>query len=100
MEGQYPRFIRNIGAIAMGATTCEWILEYEELIENPNKWPCDMPTWVFTHRSLPTVNNADIRFVQGKVAPFHEKMVEEAGGKMSTFSEAVIWSVSFTTKGC
>ncbi len=81
MEDQYPRFISDIGAVAMGATTYEWILEHEEFIENPDKWPYDMPTWIFTHRSLPTIEDADIRFVQGEVAPVHEKMVKEADGK-------------------
>ncbi|MCW9705568.1 dihydrofolate reductase family protein [Fodinibius salsisoli] len=81
MEGQYPQFISQVGAIAMGSTTYEWILEYENLSENPDKWPYDMPTWVFSRRNLPAVEGADIRFVQGEVAPVHEKMVEEADGK-------------------
>jgi dihydrofolate reductase len=36
---------------------------------------------VFSHRELPTVDGADIRFVQGDVAPVHAKMAEVAGGK-------------------
>lgn len=37
--------------------------------------------WVFTHRELPGVPGADVRFVQGDVAPEHAEMVREADGR-------------------
>src|SRR5919204_157942 len=40
----YGDFIAEVGAIAMGSTTYEWILDHVE------EWPYDMPCWVFTHR--------------------------------------------------
>lgn len=55
MKDHYPRFIRVVGASAMGATTYEWILEHKNKLENPEKWPYDIPTWVLTHRNLPFV---------------------------------------------
>ncbi len=81
MKDHYPRFIREIGASAMGATTYEWILKHENLLENPEKWPYDIPTWVFTHRKLPVVEGADIRFAEGDVASFHTEMAEVANDK-------------------
>jgi dihydrofolate reductase len=36
---------------------------------------------VFTHRDLPAIPNADIRFVQGDVKPVHDEMTAVAGGK-------------------
>lgn len=81
MKDQYPRFIREVGASAMGATTYEWILEHENMLEQPEKWPYDIPTWVFTHQDLPAVEGADIRFTEGDVAPVHADMVEAADGK-------------------
>ena len=36
---------------------------------------------MFTTRSLPGVDGADIRFVRGDVRPVHQQMVEAAGGK-------------------
>lgn len=81
MRDHYPRFIAEVGALAMGATTYTWILEHERMLENPQKWPYTLPTWVFTHRKLPAVPGADIRFVQGDVQPVHERMVAVAGGK-------------------
>ena len=77
-------FFGEIGAMAMGATTYEWVFAHERLDERPEKWAewyGDTPTWVFTHRELPTVSGADIRFVEGNVVPVHAAMVEAAGGR-------------------
>jgi dihydrofolate reductase len=70
--------------MAMGATTYEWALEHEKLLEDPAKWHefyGDIPCWVFTHRELPAIPNADVRFVKGPVRPVHEEMTAAAGGK-------------------
>ena len=72
----YDDFIENIGAICMGATTYEWVLEH-----NDGPWPYTMPSWVFTHRDLKPVDDGDIRFAQGDVAPVHAKMAAAADGK-------------------
>lgn len=85
LEGEgnsdYPDFIRQVGAVAMGSTTYEWILDHEKLLEpgNTKSWPYEQPTWVFTSRSLPTVPGADIRFVRGDVRPVHREMAAAAG---------------------
>lgn len=79
----YPTFIREIGALAMGSTTYEWMLRH--LVgpgaDRPQPWPYQQATWVFTTRALPRVPGADIRFVRGDVRPVHEAMVAAAGGK-------------------
>lgn len=79
MKDHYPRFIEQVGALAMGSTTYEWVLEQEELLENPHKWPYEGPCWVFSTRDLPAVEGADIRFVRGDVAPVHAEMAAVAG---------------------
>src|SRR5687768_15233818 len=86
LEGEgnqdYPEFIRDVGAVAMGSTTYEWILNYEKLLEDDGKrWPYEQPTWIFTTRKLPAVPGADIRFVRGDVRPVHDEMTREAAGK-------------------
>ncbi|HRX85060.1 MAG TPA: dihydrofolate reductase family protein [Phycisphaerae bacterium] len=81
MQNHYPRFIAQVGALAMGATTYEWILRHERMLENPQNWPYTLPTWVFTHRQLPAVPGADIRFAEGDVRPIHEQMSAVARGK-------------------
>jgi dihydrofolate reductase len=79
----YADFIADVGALAMGSTTYEWILEHEFGGKDPadGKWPYDIPCWVFAHRELPAVPNAAITFVSGDVAPVHEQMVAAAGGR-------------------
>jgi len=82
-ESQWEAFIGAIGAMAMGATTYEWAIEHDKLLENPGKWHeyyGDIPCWVFTHRDLPAIPNADIRFVKGPVRPIHEQMTAAAAG--------------------
>jgi dihydrofolate reductase len=79
----YGAFIADVGSIAMGSTTYEWILDHEfsgkDIAEW--KWPYDIRGWVFTHRRLPVVPDAAIEFVSGAVAPVHEKLVEAAGNR-------------------
>ena len=81
VEDDYSRFIEQVGAIAMGSTTYEWIVEHENLLEDSEKWPYEVPAWVFSSRELPMVDGANIRFVQGDVSPIHDEMVEAADGK-------------------
>lgn len=80
-ETSYPGFIREVGALAMGSATYEWLLRHVVGAEPPQPWPYDQPTWVFTTRSLPGVPGADIRFVQGDVRPVHAAMAEAAAGR-------------------
>jgi dihydrofolate reductase len=79
----YPEFIREVGALAMGSATYEWILRYESRAGAPgaSPWPYEQPAWVFSTRALPTVPGAAIRFVSGDVRPVHREMVAAAGAK-------------------
>src|ERR671935_3244354 len=72
----YDDFIPCVGAIAMGATTYEWILDHRK---DPAKWPYDVPCWVFTHRQLPVVPDARIELTSASIATVHEQMVAAAG---------------------
>jgi dihydrofolate reductase len=77
-------FLAQVGAFAMGATTYEWMLDHEKMLNEPQKWQESyggIPCWVFTHRSLPVVPGADITFVSGDVRPVHEAMAAAAGEK-------------------
>ena len=77
---EYPAFIAEVGALAMGSTTYEWILDHENLLETGAAWPYEQPTWVFSSRELPAVLG-DLRFVRGDVAAVHAEMVEAAAGR-------------------
>ncbi|HSG72831.1 MAG TPA: dihydrofolate reductase family protein [Planctomycetaceae bacterium] len=79
----YTEFIREVGAIAMGARTYEWILRHLEVSDGdqPQPWPYTQPVWVFTSRELPKIDGAVIHFVRGDVGPVHRQMAEAAEGK-------------------
>ncbi|MDA1359164.1 dihydrofolate reductase family protein [Glycomyces luteolus] len=78
---EFGEFLAGVGAICMGSTTYEWILEYEHPLDNPDKWAYESPCWVFTSRDLPAVPGKDIRFASGDVAAVHAEMAEVAGDK-------------------
>jgi dihydrofolate reductase len=86
-DGQPDRFgtfFAQVGAMAMGATTYQWVLDHERLLDNPDKWRsyyAEVPCWVFTHRQLPAIPGARLSFVQGDVGPVHAAMVQAAGGR-------------------
>ncbi len=82
-ETSYPAFIREVGALAMGSATYEWMLRHvlEPGASHPGPWPYAQPAWVFTSRTLRPVPGADIRFVRGDVRPVHQEMAAAAGGK-------------------
>jgi dihydrofolate reductase len=77
----YGEFIAGVGAMAMGSTTYEWILDHEVAGKARREWmwPYDIPCWVFTHRQLPVVPDARIEFTSADVATVHGEMVSAAG---------------------
>jgi Dihydrofolate reductase len=79
----YEAFIAEVGAIAMGSATYEWILGHEFSGKDPSewRWPYDVPCWVFTHRELTVVPGATIVFARGDVAPVHAEMLDAAAGR-------------------
>jgi dihydrofolate reductase len=83
MTTDYPDFIKEVGALVMGSTTYEWMLEHHIRpgSDRERPWDYEQPAWVMTSRTLPAVKNADIRFAHGDVADVHREMVKAAGGK-------------------
>jgi dihydrofolate reductase len=79
----YRDFIAAVGALAMGSTTYEWILDHEFSGKDPTewRWPYDIPCWVFTHRQLPLVSGAQIELTSADVTGVHEEMVRAAAGR-------------------
>jgi dihydrofolate reductase len=79
----FPTFIRDVGALAMGSSTYEWMLTHLILpgADHPQPWPYSQPAWVFTTRTLPRVDGVDVRFVKGDVEPVHKEMMRVAAGR-------------------
>ena len=73
-EGSYDRFYADVGALAMGSGTYEWMLD------RSSNWPyAGVPCWVFTSRDLPGFEGADVRFVSAAPADAHGDMAAAAG---------------------
>ena len=80
----FARFFANVGAMAMGATTYEWVLGHANVLDDPEQWHIyygATPCWVFTHRTLPIIPGVDLRLVKGDVAAVHREMTRAAGEK-------------------
>ena len=74
----YDAFGAAKGALAMGATTYEWILENDD----GDTWAYTSPTWVFTHRDLPRKpGGGELTFTSADVRQVHAEMVAAADGK-------------------
>jgi len=78
-ETDYESFIADVGAIAMGSHTYEWVAKH--LAESGAPWPYAQPAWIFSTRELTPVEGADIRFVQGEVEPIYQDMLAAADKK-------------------
>jgi len=71
----HETFVQRVGALCMGATTYQWLLD-----NDPDGWAYDVPCWVFTHREFPATDH-DIRFTADPVPEVHAAMVAAAGDR-------------------
>lgn len=71
-------FMAGIGALVMGATTYQWVLDHIAATGTP--WPYDLPAFVFTHRDLQPIT-ADVRIVAGEPAAWRDEIVAAAGAR-------------------
>ena len=78
----FQRFLARIGVLVQGSSTYQWVLEHEDLVAHPEKWPAyygDRPTWVFSSREQPVVPGVDIRFASGAVTAVWPQIRDAAG---------------------
>jgi dihydrofolate reductase len=82
-QTSYPSFIKEVGALAMGSSTYEWMVRNAQTVgaQMGTAWPYTQPTWVFTSRTLPAIPGAALTFVSGDVRPVHADMAAAASGK-------------------
>jgi dihydrofolate reductase len=74
----YKEFIDGIGAIVMGATTYQWIVDNH--ISKGEKWFYSQPSFLFTHREIEPVDPT-IQLVSGSPADLRETLDKAAEGK-------------------
>lgn len=79
----YSAFISEVGALVMGATTYEWIIDHEFAGKDRSEWvwPYDLPCWVFTHRDLPQVPSAAVTFTSDDAGDVHDRALSAASGR-------------------
>ncbi|MGX1702461.1 dihydrofolate reductase family protein [Microbacterium sp. NPDC055357] len=83
-DADFQRFLDGIGVLVQGSSTYEWVVQHEDLVAHPEKWPAyygTRPTWVFTTRDLPSIPGADVRFASGDVRESWPAIVESAGDR-------------------
>lgn len=69
--------------LVQGASTYLWVLEHENLLQQPEKWGDffgDKHVFVFTHRKLPVPHGASVQFLQGAVAETIDQLKQAAAG--------------------
>ncbi|WP_341999642.1 dihydrofolate reductase family protein [Microbacterium sp. LWH7-1.2] len=83
-DEDFQRFLSGIGVLVQGSSTYRWVLEHEDLVAHPEKWPSyygDRPTWVFTSKDQPVVPGVDIRFSAGDVRETWPQIRDAAGDR-------------------
>ena len=82
-DSSYPQFIAQVGALAMGAATYEWMVNNAEQLtaQTGSAWPYAQPAWVFSRRTLPTIAGANVHFARGDVRAVHAQMRAAAENK-------------------
>lgn len=97
----YPAFIAEVGALAMGSATYEWMLRHSAAVaaQTGSTWPYTQPTWVFSSRSLPPVPGANLHLVQGDVRPAIRPCARPRETRTSGWSVEGIWLGSSAMPG-
>lgn len=71
-------FMAGMGALVMGATTYQWVLDHNE--RTGDAWIYEQPTFVFTHRDLPLAAD-NVTLVQGGPEDHIDAIQAAAGDK-------------------
>lgn len=73
-EFGYRPFIADVGALVMGSTTYQWLVDNQ-----PGDWMYDQPTWVLTSRPGAVLANHPVTVFDGNVADLHPLLLGAAG---------------------
>jgi dihydrofolate reductase len=82
-ETNYPSFIGEVGAIAMGSAIYGWMLRHAVTVKGQmgSAWPFAKPTWIFSSRALLPVPGVALKFVSCNVQHVYDEMRSAAGKK-------------------
>ncbi|HYO02599.1 MAG TPA: dihydrofolate reductase family protein [Mycobacterium sp.] len=69
----YEAFANDVGALAMGSSTYEWLLA-----NHPGEWMYEQPSWVLTHRPDVIADGHPVQTFAGEVTELHPRLVSAA----------------------
>ena len=72
----YEAFANDVGALAMGSSTYEWIRANQ-----PGDWMYQQPSWVLTHRPEIIADGHPVQTFAGEVTDLHPTLVSAAGDR-------------------
>lgn len=72
----YQAFIGQVGALAMGSATYDWIVRNQ-----PGDWMYNQPSWVLTSRPGVVRPEHPVRTFDGAVTVLHRELVAAAAGR-------------------
>lgn len=78
----WDEWFPSVGALVMGATTYEWMINRYGLENSTERWRefyGERPGWVFTHRDLPLIPGVDVTLVHGEVQPVYNDIAKKVG---------------------
>ena len=73
---------QGVSVMVEGSNTYEWVLNESDILAHPERWRefhGDRPVFVFTSRTLPVPDGADVRLLSGTVAEALPAIREAAG---------------------
>lgn len=83
-DSDIEAFLNSIDVLVMGSTTYEWLVEHDDLMNNPSKWNeyyGDRPTYVFTSKQRECPEGLNIKFISGNVEDHFESINADVGDK-------------------
>ncbi|MDN3495925.1 dihydrofolate reductase family protein [Planococcus sp. APC 4015] len=83
-DSDFTEFLAGVGVLVQGSSTYDWVVEHEDLVAHPEKWPQyygDRPTYVFSNRDRRGILGADVRFVRGDVRDSWSEIRDAAGDR-------------------
>jgi dihydrofolate reductase len=81
--GAYERFYAGVGALVMGSTTYEWILDHLG-DAGEGEWPYrEKPCWVLSSRELrvPEAEGVDVKVTKAPLSQLYDEMAAAAGDR-------------------
>lgn len=72
----YDAFAAEVGALAMGSSTYEWIVKNQ-----PGPWVYSQPSWVLTSRPGIVQDGHPVQTFEGDIVQLHEILLDAAGAK-------------------